>query len=34
VIATVERGLVIKRLGRLTEKDRQALIEGLRRVLG
>jgi mRNA interferase MazF len=34
VIATVEQGLVIKRLGRLTEKDRHALVEGLRRVLG
>lgn len=34
VIATVEKALVIKRLGRLSEKDRQALAEGLKRVLG
>lgn len=34
VIATVEQGLIIKQLGRLTEKDRRALAEGLGRVLG
>jgi len=34
VIATVERGLVIKRLGRLSEQDRTALVESLREILG
>lgn len=34
VIATIERPLVIKRLGRLSEKDRRALAEGIQRALG
>ncbi len=33
VIATIERGLVIKPLGRLTEKDRQGLREGIGRIV-
>ena len=34
MIATVEQPLVIKRLGRLAERDRHALAGGLKRVLG
>lgn len=33
VIATVEKALVIKRLGRLGEKDRNILAEGLKLIL-
>lgn len=34
VIATIEQGLVIKQLGRLTDQDRKALAENLRIILG
>lgn len=34
VIATIEQGLVIKRLGRLTEADRYAVSTALRGILG
>ncbi len=34
VITTVEQGLVIKQLGKLGERDRKALAESLRAVLG
>ena len=33
VIATIERRLVIKKLGRLVETDRQTLVEGIGRML-
>lgn len=33
VIATMEQGLVIRQLGRLSTEDRRALVEGLRAVL-
>jgi mRNA interferase MazF len=34
VIATIEQGLVIRQLGKLSEKDRKTLGEELKRVLG
>jgi len=34
VLATIERGLVLRRLGRLEEEDRQALRGVLREILG
>jgi mRNA interferase MazF len=34
VVATIERGLVIRKLGRLAEEDRAALREVLRTILG
>lgn len=34
VVATVEKGLVIRKLGRLDETDRSALLEALRAILG
>ena len=34
IITTIEKGLVIKRLGRLEQEDRDALQEGLKSILG
>jgi len=34
VVATIERGLVLRKLGRLEEEDRGALREVLRAILG
>jgi hypothetical protein len=34
VFTTIEKGLVIKRLGRLAKKDEQALREALQKILG
>ena len=34
VVATIERGLVLRRLGRLRDEDRQALRDLLRAILG
>lgn len=34
VLATIERGLVLRRLGRLEEEDRRELRALLRRILG
>ncbi len=34
VIATVAKDLVVRNLGRLSEKDRRGLEEGLRSILG
>lgn len=34
VLATIERGLVLRKLGRLEEEDRRALREVLRTILG
>jgi hypothetical protein len=34
VLATIERGLVLRKLGRLEHEDRRALREVLRTILG
>jgi len=34
VVATIERGLVLRKLGRLAEEDRAALREVLAEILG
>lgn len=34
IFTTVERGLILRRLGRLAEKNRQALQEALQNILG
>ncbi len=34
IFTTIEKGLVIKKLGKLTKKDEQTLREALQKILG